>query len=552
MKSSPALKFKEASEQWEHEAIHQLLYRTFVEEIPQYQANPNRKLVDKFDDDNRYLICLDGRTLAGVITLRSKRPFSLDQKLANLDEFLPKNKSISEVRLLTVHPDYRHRTVLPGLLKLLEKQALAQGCDIAIMSASVTQLKLYRHMGCVPFGPLTGAPGAQFQPMMLAYETYKSKTDIVLGGWRERIRREKTVNLLPGPVTIHPSVRRAFSKVPVSHRSRDFRLDFQQLRKSLCALVGAARVEIMLGSGTLANDAIGGQISLLGNPGLVLANGEFGERLIDQARRFGLRFEMVRKEWGEAFSEREIRDQLAQLPDAGWIWAVHCETSTSVLNDMEMLAGICSEYNLKLCLDCVSSIGVLPVNLGKAYLASAVSGKGFGSLAGLAMVFYHHDLSPAPNRLPRYLDLGYYAQQDGIPFTHSSNLTHALQTAVQRMTHRDFGKKAELSSWLKEQLEHQGFKIIASGLPTSPAVITFALRDPGSSESIGRKLEEEGFQLSYRSEYLRRRNWIQICLMGECRRTDLQRLLRTLVEVTGPAGTAAGADSTDQEHLQLR
>ena len=27
------------------------------------------------------------------------------------------------------------------------------------------------------------------------------------------------------------------------------------------------------------------------------------------------------------------------------------------------------------------------------------------------MVFYHHEIAPAPDRLPRYLDLGYYAQE---------------------------------------------------------------------------------------------------------------------------------------------
>ena len=88
---------------------------------------------------------------------------------------------------------------------------------------------------------------------------------------------------LPGPVEVHEEVRKAFERGPVSHRSDAFTAEFRATEKLLCDLTSAARVEILLGSGSLANDAIGGQISLLGRRGMVLSNGEFGDRLIDHA-----------------------------------------------------------------------------------------------------------------------------------------------------------------------------------------------------------------------------------------------------------------------------
>jgi hypothetical protein len=185
MRSTPSYRYKIADKEWEVEAVCRLLYKSFVEEIPQYQANADHKLVDKFDRDNRYLICLDGSCLAGMITLRDKRPFSLDQKLPNLDEYLPPGKAVCEFRLLTVDKNYRHSAVLPGLLKLMEEQGRAQGFEVAVISASVRQLKLYGHIGFVPFGPLVGNPGAEFQPMMLQYNTYKVKTDKMFGAWRK-------------------------------------------------------------------------------------------------------------------------------------------------------------------------------------------------------------------------------------------------------------------------------------------------------------------------------------------------------------------------------
>src|SRR5438552_6151773 len=68
---------------------------------------------------------------------------------------------------------------------------------------------------------------------------------------------------LPGPVDVHAEVRKAFEKGPVSHRSDAFAAEFRATRRLLCELAGAREVEILLGSGSLANDAVGSQISLL-------------------------------------------------------------------------------------------------------------------------------------------------------------------------------------------------------------------------------------------------------------------------------------------------
>ena len=50
----------------------------------------------------------------------------------------------------------------------------------------------------------------------------------------------------------------------------------------------------------------------------------------------------------------------------------------------------------------------------------------------------------------------------------------------------------------------------------SPAVVTIALPPEMNSVKIGEAMQEAGYLLSYNSGYLRRKNWIQICLMGEC------------------------------------
>jgi aspartate aminotransferase-like enzyme len=526
MNSAPSLTFKIASEPAEFEAIHRLNYKTFVEEIPQHANNPEERLVDKFHAENTYAICLNGGSLVGMVAGRTNRPFSLDKKVPDLDSHLPAGRRVLEVRLLSVEKEHRTGFVFSRLVGLLAQHFRDQGYDLAIISGTVRQLRLYKHLGFVPFGPVVGSGEAQFQPMYLTLESFieMAKTLSPSSPTVERI----LASYLPGPVEVHEEVRKAFERGPVSHRSDAFAGEFKATKKLLCDLASAAKVEILLGSGSLANDAIGAQISLLGARGLVLSNGEFGDRLIDHATRLPLQFDVYQMEWGEPFDYAEIRRRVAAH---GWIWAAHCETSTGILNDLAELKRIAGEHNLKLCLDCISSIGTTPVDLNGVYLASAVSGKALAAFPGLSMVFYHHELVSAP-KLPRYLDLGYYAAQQGIPFTHSSNLIHALQTSLKRTNWPEkFSQIHETATWLRAKIREAGFQIVAPDAHASPAVITLALPTEISSKSVGWQLQKAGYLLSYKSEYLLRRNWIQVCLMGEWTQDHLRALPDVLVEL---------------------
>ena len=521
--------FKVVSEDWESELIHQLNYRTFVEEIPQHDPNAARALVDQFHRENTYLIALRGRDLLGMVAVRSKRPFSLDKKLDNLDSYLPEGRSVCEIRLLSVEKAHRRGRIFPGLLKLVSTYCREQGYDLAIISGTVRQSKLYRRIGFVPFGPLVGTAEALYQPMYVTLEAFNETSKEMSRLLTDRLEGQPWVNLLPGPVGVSRDVRQVFSEEPVSHRSATFVWDFRRTKALLCRLVSARYVEILMGSGSLANDAIAGQLAMLQTRGVVLSNGEFGNRLVDHATRFGLSFDVVAAEWGDAFEPDSVSAALDRQPGIGWVWGVHCETSTAILNDMEMLKRLCRERGIRLCMDCISSIGTVPVNLEGIHLASGVSGKGLGAFPGLSMVFYNHAIPPEPTRLPRYLDLGLYAAQDGIPFTHSSNLLYALQTAVRQLASRpSFEERTALSEWLRSQLVEMDFDLIGSDGHVSPAVITIALDRALNSEDVGRRLEEAGYLLNYRSEYLLRHNWIQICLMGECSREIVTPLLEVL------------------------
>ncbi len=526
--------FKIAEQPWEIEAIHELNYKTFVEEIPQHAPNPGKRLVDKFHEENTYIVCIheERRILAGMIAYRDHRPFSLDQKIENLDAYLPSNRALCEIRLLAVEEEFRYTRISQGLIARLIQHAIDRDREIFVISGTVRQIKLYKYLGFVPFGPLVGSEDAQYQPMygtINDYATLKNKTR----SFAKEVPAlsndaAEAFNFLPGPVDLAKQVGEVYQNKLCSHRSNAFLKDFQKVRTRLCELVNAEQVEIMMGPGTLANDAVAGQLSLLCKPGLVLVSGEFGRRLAKNANGAKLFFHTLEIPEGQAFQRADLEQALKDHPDVAWIWGTHCETSTGVLNDLEMYKEVCAEYGIRLCMDCISSIGTVPVNLSGVYLATGTSGKGLASIAGLSMVFHNHDFFPSPEDLPCILDLGIYQEHDGIPYTVQSNLVYALLAALNSLDwdHR-FEEVRGWSKTIRRKLAEIDAPILAPDSCAMPAVVTIVLPEIHSSEAIGDTLKEHGILISYRSRYLLERNWIQACMMG-AEHKPAEKLVRLL------------------------
>jgi len=284
----PDICFKTADQPWEEEAIHRMNHRTFAEEIPQHEMRPDGRLVDRFHDTNVYQIAVQGTILAGMLALRFDRPFSVEQKVPEAMAGLPAGHRWCEVRLLSVEARFRGSGLLAGLLRSALPVARARGCDAAMISATTRQLKRYGHMGFTAFGPLIGRAGAWYQPMWLTLDHLGTAVPVLAGPGKK-----EPLNLLPGPVAVAPWVRAALAQPPCSHRSPEVLAMVAAIRQNLSDLTGARNVALLAGGGTLANDVVAGQLRQLNRPGVVVAGGEFGQRLADHARRAGLEFALL-------------------------------------------------------------------------------------------------------------------------------------------------------------------------------------------------------------------------------------------------------------------
>jgi aspartate aminotransferase-like enzyme len=539
------LVFKIASTAEEFDAIHRLNHATFAVEIPQHAASPDGRLIDRYHRENTYAVCLGEGAVVGMVSGRCARPFSLDHKLSELDSHLPPHRRAVEIRLLAVAAGYRHSAVFAGLVRLIMQHFLHEGCDLAVISGTVRQAKLYRHLGFRPFAMPVGTAQALYQPMLLTLEAlHEGPLLRTSQSAASQSAPDTAANFLPGPVALRSDVLAAAGAAPISHRDVLFLEQLARVRGALASLVCARHALLLVGTGTLGNDAVAAQLRCLEGPGLVLSNGEFGERLADHAVRWNLSFSHVRQEWGRAYDWRQLEVLVARSRPR-WVWSVLCETSTGVLNCKKRLLALAESVGADLCLDAVSAVGLFPVNLEGVRFATAASGKGLAALPGLVAVLHDGRIAPEGS-VPRYLDLAMYEAASGVPFTHSSNLLGALDHSLAGTRWQEKFQRVERASVdLRKHLRELGLTLAAADADAAPGILTIALPAGVDSECLARTLSEVGIQIAWASGYLRERNWVQMCLMGEFDEAvalrGARRLAGEVVRATAAGAAAGGA-----------
>jgi aspartate aminotransferase-like enzyme len=334
------------------------------------------------------------------------------------------------------------------------------------------------------------------------------------------------MNFLPGPVQVSKLVRDAMGAKAIPHRSDAFKRMHAETCRMLQRHGKSKHAALLMGSGTAANAVLAQELKKLSAKGLILSNGEFGSRLIRQATKAGLDFDVYAADWGQPF---DYERTLHHLRDKVWLWLVHCETSTGEINFNARLFEHCGNANIKICLDSVSAVGNMETDFSGVYLASCASGKGLRAFPGIAVLFYNHEPEPAREGY-EYLDLAAYHAADGVPFTFSSNLLHALHTALSSTNYAEkYAMNAAHAKSIGKLLITTGQKTPVTG-QQADYVWTIALDRERDSARLGNALERRHVFLHYRNRYLLERNWIQLALMGEHASREVTDCLQILEE----------------------
>ncbi|MCP4093775.1 MAG: aminotransferase class V-fold PLP-dependent enzyme [Planctomycetes bacterium] len=527
----------------DREAIANLLHSTFVDELGQYQDDGSGHHVDKFDAKNTYFLAENDGKLVGAIAVHGSPPFSVAARLPEGASMAELSDHPLEVRLLCVAPGLRFSRIAFRLMAASYRYAVAHGYRELWISGVSEQLPLYRKLGFKELGPPVAAGDSFFSPMRV-------KTEGLPAGLRREAMTEKLqpvapklLNLLPGPARLRPEVQAAAAKDPIYHRSAEFLRLTQEVAEHLRDWQLPERIALLSGGGTLANDAVANALSRLPkastNPGVILTSGEFGDRLAKHAHAAGLEFDLLRGAWGEAWPMEELRELLATRQPA-WIWGVHLESSTGVLNPAAELLAMVDRQQVAVCLDCASSLGGVEIPIGAA-MVSSVSGKSLEAIPGIAVIaadpFWvgeiRHHTSSSSSHCPPGLDLLEAWQASEPPHTLASQLLLPLAVSLRNACNptqapQRLQRQIEMGRHVREQLRKCGLRIVASEQDASSTLTTFEAPAGFTTIEFLERARAWGFQLAGQSRYLRRRRLAQIATLGDFSESDLSAFFGAL------------------------
>jgi alanine-glyoxylate transaminase/serine-glyoxylate transaminase/serine-pyruvate transaminase len=167
----------------------------------------------------------------------------------------------------------------------------------------------------------------------------------------------------PGPSDVSPRVLAALSRPTVGHLDPAFQDLMEEIKGALARLFNApdhACVPLPA-PGTAGMEAALMNLLEPGDRAVIAVNGVFGGRMVDMAGRAGAEVVRVDAPWGEPVDVAAVEAALASGP-AKVLAFVHAETSTGVRSDAAALCALARRHGALSIVDCVTSLGGVPVD----------------------------------------------------------------------------------------------------------------------------------------------------------------------------------------------
>lgn len=317
--------------------------------------------------------------------------------------------------------------------------------------------------------------------------------------------------LTPGPLSTSESVRQAMLQDWCTW-DKDYNEGVvtvirEQLLK-LAGLDGEYTTVLLQGSGTYAVEAT---LSCAVRPQdklLIVANGAYGKRMGDIARRHGLNHVLVSLKETASVTPEAVRRALEEHPDITHLAMVHCETTTGILNPVEAVARAIRGRGLTFIVDAMSSFGGIPIDirkLGIDFLVSSAN-KCIQGVPGFGFVIARRSSLARCEGASRSLSLDLYDQwaemEKGRGKWRFTSPTHVVRAFFQAMKELEeeggiearHDRYRENHAELVEGMRRSGFRTLLPDELQSPIITSFLYPEEDFDfQKFYEALKERGF-----------------------------------------------------------
>jgi aspartate aminotransferase-like enzyme len=350
------------------------------------------------------------------------------------------------------------------------------------------------------------------------------------------------VNLrIPGPTPIPPSVQAAMSQPMIGHRSNEASALIKRVSERLKPFFGTVESPLIFtGSGTSVLEAAVVNTIQPDEEVLVVVTGVFGDRFAKILTEYGAFVRRLDVEWGRTPTPEELTSRLQQHPNLKAVFFTQCETSTGVLNPIDILSPLVKKHSDALVIvDAVSSLGAVPFEMDTWNVDITVAGsqKAFMIPAGLAFAA----VSPKAwsiiekNNNPKfYLDFKRYREnlsKGTTPFTPAVSLIFGLDAALElletegmtQVFHRHEGMK----KLTRAAISALSLPLMTSEEDASPTVTSVYGTDGWDSEILRSDLKKMGIVIAGGQQHMKGKIF-RIGHMGYCDPFDILPVLSAI------------------------
>ena len=295
--------------------------------------------------------------------------------------------------------------------------------------------------------------------------------------------------LTPGPLTTSWEVKQAMLKDWGSWDG-DFRAMTKALRTGLLELIDDKNGEYdcvpMQGSGSYCVESMLGTFVPKDGKVLVLANGAYGLRAAQTMEYLGRAYTLIDK--GDYLPPRgdEVGAALDADPAITHVLAIHCETSSGILNPVPEIAEATFARGRKLLIDSMSAFGAVPLEVSKIPFEAMVSSanKCIEGVPGFGFVIAKKSALEAAKGNSHSLSLDIHAQWAAMEktgqwrFTPPTHVVAAFLEALK--THKAEGgvagrgaRYARNRDVMVAGMRELGFETLLDDRWLSPIIVTF-------------------------------------------------------------------------------
>jgi len=309
----------------------------------------------------------------------------------------------------------------------------------------------------------------------------------------------------PGPGNPYPEAVAGLARPLLGHMDPEFIAVLDETMARLRTVYRTANPLTLPISGTGSAGMETCFVNLLepGDTAIVGANGVFGDRMCEVARRCGAEVVRIEEEWGRALDPQRLLDAQRAHPHARLVAVVHAETSTGVRNEVAPLRAL-QDTDTLFVLDAVTSLAGIPVEIDAWGVDAAYSAtqKCLGVPPGLSPVTFSPRAvarvqSRATPAQSWYLDLALiasYVAGSARVYHHTApvSMVFALHAALGAILDEGleavWARHAAVGAHLHDALPEMGFPLLAQEGHRLPELTTAWLPDGLDDAALRRAL----------------------------------------------------------------